>query len=152
MAALFLCTIAAMTAPEVTAEITMTLLEDIETALRHVAADFLPTLHFQTFVTGPGQAEPPSVTLKLLAPADDVLLTALNELAQGFKAGLAESLPSLPLQFAVIGASEASGIIITPQPGAQPVYGHVIKLRPLWLRPSEWLRRLRPNLPERIEL
>lgn len=130
-------------------EVTMELLSDIAAMLRSVSRDFLPASPVTvTVVAGP----PPTVRLRLPGATGPPIQDLLRQLAEAARDVTDKALPSLPLRYKVIGGSEASGIEVTVRPGAAPVYGHVLKAKLAWLRPSELMRRLRPNLPERIDL
>lgn len=131
-------------------EITAELMHDIARALEAVARGFLPVhAHHMKIVI---QMAPVAlIELRIPEPTGAALEAALHELAGATKRATDEAIPSLPLRYTVIGGSEAAGIIIRPLPAeAPPVYGHIIKARIAWLKPSAWLRKLRPNLPERV--
>ena len=127
-------------------EITMELLGDIARALQPVARDYLPMTTQKIML----QTTPPAVVLQIPGPTNKPLEAALYALAQAAKATFGAALPSLPLEYRVIGGSEAAGIEIRAKRDADPVYPHIIKARWAWIKPSAWLRRQRPDLPERI--
>jgi hypothetical protein len=128
-------------------EITLELLTDIATALRNVGRDLMPLVPFTVNV----QRWPvPCVVLRVPGATNKPIEALLHELAMGCRKVTDATLPSLPLRYTEIGGSEAAGIEVTVRPAAEPVYGHVIKAKLAWLRPSETLRRQRPNLPERF--
>ena len=106
-------------------EITMELLTDISVALHNVARDFLPTSQFVVHVS----VHPPEVVLRVPGETNKAVQAALYELAESVKSVTVRTLPSLPLRYTVIGGSEASGIVIEPEPGAEPIYGHIIKAK-----------------------
>jgi len=117
-------------------EITLELLTDLSTSIRNVARDFLPGRDFTVSV----RREPAGIVLRVPGATSKPMEAALYELAQGLKTVLDRIIPSLPLRYMVIGGSEAAGIQITVQPGATPVYGHVIKAKVERLIASEALR------------
>jgi hypothetical protein len=133
-------------------EISMELLTDLATALRNVAKDALSIPHQQVMI----QTAPPGVVLQVppspVWPRKDPLYDALYDLAKKTKQVTDAALPSLSLQYRIIGGSEAAGIEITVKPGGKPVYGNIIKAKLAWIAPSKELRRQRPYLPERIDL
>lgn len=118
---------------DVQREITMELLTDIASALRSITRDFLP----HTIFTIEAKAGPPQcVVLRVPGATSEPIQVTLKQLAESMRDVTDRTIPSLPLRYTVIGGSEASGIEITVKPGASPVYGHIIKAKPAWLRPS----------------
>lgn len=106
-------------------EITMELLTDIATALQSVAKDYLPVQKFTVFLT----TQPHAAVLQIPGSTSEAAEAALYDLASAVKASTDKTLPSLPLQYRVIGGSEAAGIEISAAPDANPVYGHIIKAK-----------------------
>lgn len=135
-------------------EITAELMHDIARALWRNAVEFLPVHAHHMKITIDMRAKPdPLIELRIPEPTNVALEAALHELADAAQRATDETIPSLPFDYLVIGGTEAAGIVITPKPApAPPVYGHIVTARIAWLRPSAWLRKLRPNLPERVVL
>lgn len=106
-------------------EITMELMTDIATVLSSVARDLLPLVQFTVAV----QHRPPAVVLRVPGATDKPIQALLKELAEASRDVTDKAIPSLPLRYTVVGGSEASGIAVTLKPGAEPVYGHVIKAK-----------------------
>lgn len=126
-------------------EVTLDLLSDLSTALRNIARDFLPGRDF-TVTT---HRHPAAIVLRVPGATSKPMERALYELAQGTKTVLDRLIPSLPLQYMVIGGSEAAGIRITVKPGARPIYGHVIKAQVDRLKASAALQG-KPRLLEAL--
>lgn len=111
------------TAPD---EITMELLGDIAKALGSIARDLMPLINFTCDAIA---GDPPCVRLVIPGQTDKPIQALLQELAETARDVTDKAIPSLPLRYMVIGGSEASGIEVTIHPGAEPVYGHIIKAK-----------------------
>lgn len=124
--------------PTVARQSTMELLTDVATALQSVAKDYLPAT-FRIAVPH----TPPQVVLQIPGATSAVAEAALRDLAAHCKAVTDKALPSLPLEYRVIGGSEAHGIVISPATEDKVRYPtiHVIRRRDLRdFRPSLALR------------
>lgn len=122
-------------------EITMELLGDIAKVLDSVARDILPLVPFVVST----QANPPAVVLSIPGQTGKPIQSLLQELAEATRDVTDKTIPSLPLRYMVIGGSEASGIEVTLKPGAEPVYGHIVKAKVDRLIASNALRN-KPGL------
>ncbi len=91
----------------------MELLSDVATALRTIAGEFLPSAYVVTLQQHPR----PLITLRIPGATNTATESALHVLAEAFKRTTDVNLPALPLQYLVIGGSEAAGIEITPAKG-----------------------------------
>lgn len=131
-------------------ELVMELLGDIAKAVQPVAVDYLPMSTVKVML----QTTPPAVVIQIPGATNEPLQAALMDLAKGFKEVFDRGLPSLPLEYRVVGGSEAAGIEIRAKaiPDAEPIYPHIIKAKLAWISFSDAMRRQRPNLPERIYL
>ena len=118
-------------------EISMELLTDIARALRPIADDVITARHEIVL-----QTLPPAVVLRVKGATNTAIETQLYSLAEKVKEVTDAALPSLLLEYRVIGGSESAGIEIRVLPEASPVYGHVIKAKLAWLRPSLVLRKV----------
>lgn len=124
-----------------TNEITMELLTDIKSVLDSVARDLMPLVQF-TVTT---QTQPPAVVLRVPGQTNKPIEALLQELAEATRDVIDQTIPSLPLRYLVVGGSEAAGIEVTLQPGAEPVYGHIIKAKAEHLFAANFLRN-KPRL------
>jgi hypothetical protein len=118
-----------------TSEITLELLSDVASALRSVAKDALGDGSFSIHVYRRGlEAEADCVVLRVPGGASPAVRRTLAELVASVRAVTRRILPSLPLRISMVEGNEASGLEIAATPVGRPVYGHVIKARPAWLR------------------
>lgn len=128
-----------------TTEITMELLGDVAKVLDSVGRDLMPLVQF-TVVT---QSQPPAVVLRVPGQTNKPIEALLKELAEATRDVTDKAIPSLPLRYLVVGGSEAAGIEVTLKPGAQPVYGHIIKAKAEKLFAANALRD-KPRLLDEI--
>lgn len=88
---------------------TLELLDDVRLAIAGFAKDFIPAHH-----TTELRHRPPMVIFRIPGATSPEAEAALHVMAEAVKAATDRNLPALPLQYLVIGGSEAAGIEITP--------------------------------------
>ena len=98
--------------------ITQELLSDIERSLVNVTRDYFPSTHYQ--LRPLVSLQPAGISLQVLGKTDATRESKLRQIAENAREVWAGLVPSLKLEWTVIGGSEAAGIIMRVVVWLQP--------------------------------